>query len=94
METAANWAEPAKVVADITAAATGLLCAQNLINGAGATFPYPMYSKWFDEYRKLAPAVQINYQSLGSGAGIKQVTEGTVRLLPRITVTGIGLILM
>jgi phosphate transport system substrate-binding protein len=49
-----------------------------LINGAGATFPYPIYSKWFDEYHKLHSDVQINYQSVGSGAGIKQVTEGTV----------------
>src|SRR5271156_3712975 len=51
---------------------------QTLINGAGATFPYPMYSKWFDEYHKKFPTVQINYQSLGSGAGIQQVTQGTV----------------
>src|SRR6266481_2350971 len=48
------------------------------INGAGASFPYPMYSKWFDEYRKNNPSVEINYQSIGSGGGIKQVTEGTV----------------
>ncbi len=48
-----------------------------LINGAGATFPYPIYSKWFDEFHK-ANGTQINYQSVGSGAGIKQVTEGTV----------------
>ena len=48
------------------------------ITGAGATFPYPMYSKWFDEYHKKNPAVEINYQSIGSGGGIKQVTEGTV----------------
>jgi phosphate transport system substrate-binding protein len=48
------------------------------INGAGATFPYPMYSKWFDEYHKKHPNLQINYQSIGSGGGIKQVTEGTV----------------
>jgi phosphate transport system substrate-binding protein len=48
------------------------------INGAGATFPYPMYSKWFDEYQKKSSSVQINYQSIGSGGGIKQVTEGTV----------------
>lgn len=52
--------------------------AETLINGAGATFPYPMYSKWFNEYHKLHPDIQINYQSLGSGAGIKQITEGTV----------------
>ena len=49
-----------------------------LINGAGATFPYPIYSKWFDEYRKNNTNIQINYQSVGSGAGIKQVTDGTV----------------
>ena len=48
------------------------------INGAGATFPYPMYSKWFDEYHKKNGNLQINYQSIGSGGGIKQVTEGTV----------------
>jgi phosphate transport system substrate-binding protein len=54
--------------------------AQNplLINGAGATFPYPIYSKWFDEYHKKFSNIQFNYQSVGSGAGIKQVTEGTV----------------
>ena len=46
--------------------------------GAGATFPYPIYSKWFDEYRKQHPTCQINYQSIGSGGGIKQFTEGTV----------------
>ena len=51
---------------------------QVLINGAGATFPYPMYSKWFSEYHKKFPNLQFNYQSLGSGAGIQQVTEGTV----------------
>ncbi|MBV9888942.1 MAG: phosphate ABC transporter substrate-binding protein PstS [Acidobacteria bacterium] len=49
-----------------------------LINGAGASFPYPVYSKWFDEYHKAHGNAQINYQSVGSGAGIKQVTEGTV----------------
>jgi phosphate transport system substrate-binding protein len=49
-----------------------------LINGAGATFPNPIYSKWFDEYHKNHGNVEINYQSVGSGAGIKQVTDGTV----------------
>jgi phosphate transport system substrate-binding protein len=49
-----------------------------LINGAGATFPYPIYSKWFDVYHSKNPNLQFNYQSVGSGAGIKQVTEGTV----------------
>jgi phosphate transport system substrate-binding protein len=48
------------------------------INGAGATFPYPIYSKWFDEYHKKNTDIEINYQSIGSGGGIKQVTEGTV----------------
>jgi phosphate transport system substrate-binding protein len=63
-----------------------LLCAlaglpaigQTTLNGAGATFPNPIYSKWFSEYHKLHPDIQMNYQSLGSGAGIHQVTEGTV----------------
>ncbi|HEU4890243.1 MAG TPA: phosphate ABC transporter substrate-binding protein PstS [Vicinamibacterales bacterium] len=48
------------------------------INGAGATFPYPIYSKWFSEYNKLHPNVEINYQSLGSGAGIRQLSSRTV----------------
>jgi phosphate transport system substrate-binding protein len=48
------------------------------INGAGASFPEPIYSKWFDEYHKKDPNIQINYQAIGSGGGIKQVTEGTV----------------
>jgi len=52
--------------------------AQTMLNGAGATFPYPMYSKWFSEYNKLHPDVQINYQSIGSGGGIRQVLNGTV----------------
>jgi phosphate transport system substrate-binding protein len=51
---------------------------QVLINGAGATFPYPVYSKWFSEYRRKHPSIQINYQSIGSGGGIRQVLEGTV----------------
>jgi len=50
----------------------------DLINGAGATFPYPIYSKWFNEYNRLNPDIQINYQAIGSGAGIRQITEGTV----------------
>jgi phosphate transport system substrate-binding protein len=52
--------------------------ADQLINGAGATFPYPIYSKWFSEYNKLHPTVQINYQSIGSGGGIRQITNQTV----------------
>jgi phosphate transport system substrate-binding protein len=52
--------------------------AQTTLNGAGATFPYPMYSKWFSDYNKLHPDIQFNYQSIGSGGGIRQVIEGTV----------------
>src|SRR5438552_7736838 len=48
------------------------------INGAGATFPNPIYQKWFAEYNKLHTNVEINYQSLGSGAGIQQLTKQTV----------------
>jgi phosphate transport system substrate-binding protein len=51
---------------------------QTTLNGAGATFPYPMYSKWFSEYHKAHPDVEINYQSIGSGGGIRQVLAGTV----------------
>jgi len=49
-----------------------------LINGAGATFPYPIYSKWFDEYAKVDPSVRFNYQSIGSGGGQKQIMAQTV----------------
>jgi phosphate transport system substrate-binding protein len=49
-----------------------------LINAAGATFPYPIYSKWFDAYHKLHPDLDFNYQSIGSGGGIRQVLAGTV----------------
>jgi phosphate transport system substrate-binding protein len=52
--------------------------AQTTLNGAGATFPYPMYSKWFSEYHNAHPDIQINYQSIGSGGGIRQVLAGTV----------------
>src|SRR4029077_17344354 len=59
--------------------AAGPALAQKIqINGAGATFPYPIYSKWFSEYNKLHPEVQINYQSIGSGGGIQQITPQTV----------------
>jgi phosphate transport system substrate-binding protein len=52
--------------------------AQLQLNGAGATFPYPMYSKWFNQYIQVDPDVRFNYQSIGSGGGIKQITEQTV----------------
>ena len=56
----------------------GPVGAQMLMNGAGATFPYPIYSKWFDEYAKVDPSVRFNYQSIGSGGGIRQITARTV----------------
>jgi phosphate transport system substrate-binding protein len=57
----------------------GGVAAQNMtINGAGATFPYPIYSKWFSEYNKLHSNIQINYQSIGSGGGVRQITNQTV----------------
>ena len=58
--------------------------AQN-INAAGATFPYPIYSKWFDEYHKLHPTVQINYQSIGSGAGKKQIVLPLEEFVAKLT---------
>jgi len=48
------------------------------LTGAGATFPYPIYSKWFSEYSAAHPGVEINYQSIGSGGGIRQVSAGLV----------------
>src|SRR5580692_8745277 len=54
------------------------LAAQTTLNGAGATFPNPMYSKWFSEYHKIHPDIQMNYQPIGSGGGIRQVIAGTV----------------
>jgi phosphate transport system substrate-binding protein len=65
------------IAAGVLALATIGASAQN-INGAGATFPYPIYSKWFNEYSQQHPNVKINYQSIGSGGGIRQVSEGTV----------------
>ena len=60
---APTWAQSSKTV---------------LVNAAGATFPYPLYSKWFDEYHKIHPNIQINYQSIGSGGGIRQLLDRTV----------------
>ena len=69
-----------KVLAFLVAVAVASVAWANslLINGAGATFPYPIYSKWFDEYAKTNPGLSFNYQSIGSGGGIKQITAGTV----------------
>jgi phosphate transport system substrate-binding protein len=67
----------AGLTAGLIVAATGTAHAQKL-TGAGATFPYPIYSKWFSEYSAAHPGVEINYQSIGSGGGIRQVTAGLV----------------
>src|SRR5437899_5420290 len=65
----------ALIAALVTTAAT----AQKIqINGAGATLPNPIYSKWFAEYNRMHPNVEINYQSIGSGGGIRQLSAGTV----------------
>ena len=67
------------LLAAITLMATAhLASAETLINGAGATFPYPLYSKWFSEYARIDKDVKFNYQSIGSGGGIKQITAQTV----------------
>jgi len=66
-------------LAAVLTVAGATLAAQDVqINGAGATFPAPIYTKWFSEYNKLHPNVKINYQALGSGAGIRQITAKTV----------------
>jgi phosphate transport system substrate-binding protein len=65
------------MAAVVTVMMAGAAGAQN-INAAGATFPYPIYNKWFTEYAQAHPNVKINYQPIGSGGGIKQVSEGTI----------------
>jgi len=62
----------------IAAAASVGASASDTINAAGATFPAPIYQKWFEEFHKAHPDVQINYQAIGSGGGVRQLTEGTV----------------
>jgi phosphate transport system substrate-binding protein len=67
------------LLAVVACAATTFGSAQTIsLQGAGATFPYPLYSKWMSEYQKIHPNIQINYQSIGSGGGIKQILERTV----------------
>src|SRR5581483_9999162 len=65
------------VAAILTTVAAGLAADTTTISGAGATFPYPVYAKWADAYAKETN-VKLNYQAIGSGGGIKQITEGTV----------------
>ncbi len=78
------WSSFARVVVAVGAAVFLILSfgpgteAQTLMNGAGATFPYPIYSKWFDEYAKIDRSARFNYQSIGSGGGIRQIAERTV----------------
>ncbi len=69
-----------RVVSVLTAVllSIGTAKAQEVINGAGATFPYPLISKWSSEYQKIKPRVRINYQAIGSGGGIRQLIAGTV----------------
>jgi phosphate transport system substrate-binding protein len=74
----ANFLRGIGMLALILSLSTQAAKTETLINAAGASFPLPMYSKWFDQYNKLHPDVKINYQSIGSGGGIRQVTEGTV----------------
>ena len=69
---------PAFALAALLSSAMPAAAQKVQINGAGATFPYPIYSKWFSEYNKLHPNVEINYQSIGSGGGIRQLTNQTV----------------
>jgi len=63
---------------DAAGSGRGESAAAVILNGAGATFPFPLYSKWMDVYNKAHPGVRINYQSIGSGGGIRQITERTV----------------
>jgi phosphate transport system substrate-binding protein len=68
----------AGILATVVAVSFAAAADPLMINGAGATFPYPLYSKWFYEYSNANPGVRFNYQSIGSGGGIKQITGGTV----------------
>ena len=70
--------KPLLAVAAATTLVVGVTAQTLQINGAGATFPAPIYTKWFSEYNKLHPNAEINYQPLGSGAGIRQITNQTV----------------
>ena len=71
------WKHATAAAAAVTIAGA-TLAAQSMINGAGATFPNPIYQKWFAEYNKLHSNVRINYQPVGSGGGIQQVSKRTV----------------
>lgn len=78
IDSGVNSMKVASVIAGIVLLASGGVAQAQKLTGAGATFPYPIYSKWFSEYSAAHPGVEINYQSIGSGGGIKQVTAGLV----------------
>jgi len=73
-----RWRGVACACACAAALGAGVAAQTIQINGAGATLPFPLYSKWFTEYHKLHPEIQINYQSIGSGGGIRQIQAQTV----------------
>src|SRR5947209_7771841 len=66
------------LIASSAALSFGTAAETTHINAAGATFPAPIYQKWFEEFRQAHPGIEINYQSIGSGGGIQQLTSGTV----------------
>src|SRR5207244_5830337 len=66
------------LLSTLALASAALASDKMLITGAGATFPAPLYTKWFSDYNKLHPDIRFNYQSIGSGGGIQQFTAGTV----------------
>ncbi len=72
-----RW-QMAMVAAGVLALGAGVAAQKVQITGAGATFPAPIYSKWFSEYNKLHPNIEVNYQPIGSGGGIKQISSNTV----------------
>ncbi len=78
MKTSMRWVSPLLGLAGLVGCATMPAPAADQITGAGATFPAPIYQKWFGEFHTKNPNITINYQSLGSGAGIQQLTQGTV----------------
>jgi len=77
MNPARIWLKAAVALAFLTSVSAHA-ADKTLINGAGATFPAPIYTKWFQDYNKTHPSIEINYQAIGSGGGIKQLTEKTV----------------
>src|SRR5262249_3373585 len=78
LATTVRWRTALGILAVVLATLPAPAAGQMLMNGAGATFPYPIYSKWFDEYAKIDPSARFNYQSIGSGGGIRQITARTV----------------